>query len=250
MPDLLEGHRFYRELAEWWPLISPPDEYGEEAAFAASLLASAAIPVHEVLELGSGGGHNAVHMAGRFEMTLVDLSDDMLAVSQRLNPGCAHLQGDMRTLRLGRRFDAVFIHDAIDYMVTEADLRRAIATAYAHCREGGVAVLMPDRIRETFAPDTGHGGEDGPDGRGVRYLDWTHDPDPADTWVQTDYAFLLREGDGAVRVVHESHRTGLFAGDVWLSLMADAGFAAEQVTEETTEDRAPREVFIGRRPAG
>jgi len=242
-------HRFYGELAEWWPLISPPHEYAEEAAFAATLLDSAAIPVREVLELGSGGGHNAVHLAERFEMTLVDLSEEMLAVSRRLNPDCAHLQGDMRTLLLGRRFDAVFVHDAIDYMVTEADLRRAIATAYAHCRDGGVAVFMPDRIVETFAQETGHGGEDGLDGRGVRYLDWTHDPDPTDTWVRTDYAFLLRESDGAVRLVHESHQTGLFGRDAWLSLLTDAGFAPEQVTEETTEDRAPREVFIGRRPA-
>ena len=31
-------HRFYGELAGWWPLISPPEEYGEEAEFAAGLL--------------------------------------------------------------------------------------------------------------------------------------------------------------------------------------------------------------------
>ena len=35
-------------------------------------------------------------------MTLVDLSEEMLAVSRELNPECEHLQGDMRTLRLGR----------------------------------------------------------------------------------------------------------------------------------------------------
>jgi trans-aconitate methyltransferase len=59
-------------------------------------------------------------------MTLVDLSEEMLVVSRRLNPECEHLLGDMRTLRLGRSFDAVFVHDAIDYMTTEADLRRAV----------------------------------------------------------------------------------------------------------------------------
>ncbi len=42
------------------PLISPPEEYMEEATFMASVLRSASIPVREVLELGSGGGHNAV----------------------------------------------------------------------------------------------------------------------------------------------------------------------------------------------
>ena len=31
-------HRFYGELAAWWPLISPAQEYAEEAAEAAALL--------------------------------------------------------------------------------------------------------------------------------------------------------------------------------------------------------------------
>ena len=105
------------------------------------------MPVREVLELGSGGGHVALHLKQRFAMTLVDLSEDMLAVSRRLNPECEHLQGDMRTVRLGRTFDAVFVHDAVDYMTTEADLRRAIETAFAHCRPGGIAVFVPDRPR-------------------------------------------------------------------------------------------------------
>jgi len=55
-------YRFYGDLAIWWPLISPAEEYLEEAAFASTLLRSASIPVHEVLELGSGGGHNAVRL--------------------------------------------------------------------------------------------------------------------------------------------------------------------------------------------
>lgn len=236
--------RFYGELASWWPLISPVEEYTEEAAFAASVLATAT----EVLELGSGGGHNAVHLKERFTLTLVDLSPDMLEVSRRLNPECAHHQGDMRTIRLGRTFDAVFVHDAVDYMTTESDLLLAMGTAFSHCRPGGIAVFMPDNVVSTFAPGTDHGGVDAPDGRGVRFLDWVWDPDPTDTWIQTEYAFLLREPDGSVRVVHETHRTGLFDRDTWLRLLTSAGFEARMMVEETTEDRTPREIFIGRKP--
>jgi trans-aconitate methyltransferase len=46
-------------------------------------------------------------------LTPVDLSTEMLAISRTLNPECEHIAGDMRTSRLERRFDAVFIHDAI-----------------------------------------------------------------------------------------------------------------------------------------
>jgi len=64
----------------------------------------------------------------------------------------------------------------------------------------------------------------------------------------TEYAFLLRDADGSVRSVHETHRTGLFTRDTWLRRLAEAGLEPSAVTERTEEDRAPRELFVGRRP--
>lgn len=92
------------------------------------------------------------------------------------------------------------------------------------------------------------GGTDGVDGRGVRFLDWTSDPDPSDDLVLTEYAFLLREADGSVHVVHGTHTTGVFGRELWLGLLAEAGFDAKVVLEQTTEDRAARELFVGHRP--
>lgn len=243
------SHRFYGELAHWWPLISPPEEYAAEAAFAAQVLSTAPIPVREVLELGSGGGHNAVHLKADFELTLVDLSDDMLDVSRQLNPELTHHQGDMRTVRLGRTFDAVFVHDAIEYMTTETDLALAIETAFLHCRPDGIAVFVPDSVRETYRPETSHEGHDAPDGRAVRFLIWEWDPDPADCWTLTEYSFLLRDSDGSVQAVHETHRLGLFGRDDWLRLLRAAGFEPKVIPEVTAEDRTPRDFFVGHRPA-
>ncbi len=240
----------YGELAEWWPLISPVVDYADEAATAGDLLDSAAIPVREVLELGSGGGHNAHYLAQRFAMTLVDLSPAMLAVSQTLNPRCIHHVGDMRTLRLGRVFDAVFIHDAIDYLTALDDLHATMATVVAHLRPGGVAVLMPDDLAETFVETTEHGGSDAPDGRGARFLEWTWDPDPSDSWIRTEYLFVLRDSDGAVRTRHETHRTGLFPREAWMDVLTDAGLSPLIVTETTDDDRPGREIFVAHRPSG
>ncbi len=108
-------------------------------------------PPRTVLELGSGGGNSAYHLKSRFEMTLVDLSPNMLAVSRALNPECEHVQGDIRTVRLGRTFDAVFVHDAICHMTTESDLRAALKTAFVHCRPGGAALFVARlRARNLF----------------------------------------------------------------------------------------------------
>src|SRR5258708_9561337 len=102
MAGVTGEYRLYQELAGWWPLISPPEEYAQEAAHLADVLSSATPPVREVLDLGGGGGHVAAHLKARFALTLVDLSEDMLPVSRRLTPARAHLHGDIRPARLAR----------------------------------------------------------------------------------------------------------------------------------------------------
>jgi len=226
--------------------MSRPEEYAEEAAsYAQSLLSVGDQPARTLLELGSGGGNNASHLKTQFEMTLVEPSAGMLAVSRELNPECEHIQGDMRTVRLGRRFDRVFIHDAIVYMTTKEDLRSAIESAYEHCRPGGAALFAPDHVRENFRAGTDHGGYDG-EGRGLRYVEWTWDPDPADTTYVVDYAYLLREGNNEMRVEHDRHVEGLFARAEWLQLLRDAGFSAQVVPCEHSElEPGSYEVFLG-----
>ena len=108
-------------------------------------------------------------------------------------------------------------------MTAEADLRQAIETVFVHCKTGGAALFAPDAIRETFQPATDHGGHDGP-GRALRWVSWTWDPDPADTIYVTDYGYLLRTEDGAVRAEHDRHVEGLFARADWLRLLTEAGF--------------------------
>ena len=223
------GPLMYSEIAEWWPLLSSPEEYEEEAPFfTRTLIEASDEPPKTVLELGSGGGNNASYMKKDFEMTLVDLSPQMLEVSKRLNPDCEHVVGDMRTVRLGREFDAVFVHDAIDYMTSTADLAASVETAFVHTRPGGAAMFCPDHIRENFKPSTEHGGSDG-DGRGLRYLQWTWDPDPDDSRYTTDYAYLMRDPDGSVRSLHDRHECGLFGAEEWKSIVEDAGYVPELV---------------------
>ncbi|MHC4847233.1 MAG: class I SAM-dependent methyltransferase [Planctomycetota bacterium] len=226
----------YGELAGWWPLLSSPDDYAEEAGIYVRAIRDACTARPQtVLELGCGGGNCAQHMKAAFELTLVELSPGMLAVSRAANPECEHLLGDMRDVRLGRVFDAVFVHDAISYMTSEADLRRAIETAYAHCRDGGAALFVPDRVRETFQPSTHHGGHDG-EQRSLRYMEWVRDPGPDATTYVADFAYLLQEGDAPPRVVQDRHTFGLFPQETWIRAIGEAGFRPSVVPIERGED--------------
>lgn len=210
--------KLYRSLAPWYRLLTPPDEdYPAEAASLQPLLGGA----RRVLELGCGGGHLAHHLDD-VELTLTDLAPDMLALSRDLNPGAEHVLADMRTLRLGRTFDAVFLHDAVHYLMTEEDLLATIQTARAHLTAGGRFVVLPDFVEESFADMVADGGSDGPDGRGLRYLEWSfREPDGG---YAMHFAILLRQPDGTVECVHDVHHFGLFDLPTWLRLLDEAGF--------------------------
>lgn len=236
--------KLYAELAGWWQLVSPTEDYADEAAFFQDLFQAA--NTKTILELGSGGGNVAWFLKRDFTVTLTDLSGAMLAESEKQNPELEHIESDMRTLRLGRTFDGVLIHDAVMYMTSEEDLRAALLTAHEHCKPGGVAVIAPDYVAETFQPKTTHEGRDAGE-RGVRYMEWTWDADPDDTEVNYDLILVLKEGD-ELRTVVDRQVVGVFPRATWLRLLKDVGFEATVVEDPSTGgERA--EVFVGRRPA-
>jgi SAM-dependent methyltransferase len=239
--------RLYRELADWFHLLTAPEDYAEEAGLYRRLLVEAGDgPVRRVLELGSGGGNNASHLKQHFELTLVDRSPQMLELSRSLNPECRHVEGDMRDVRLGEQFDAVFLHDALTYLTSEGDLRAAVVTAFAHCRPGGAALFVPDYVLERFEPHTDHGGHDGPH-RALRYVEWVWDPDPRDSTYLCDFGYLLREENGAVRAVHDRHVCGVFPRARWLAALEAAGFEGAPYVTAVDDEPAGAELFVGRR---
>jgi SAM-dependent methyltransferase len=243
----MSAYRLYHDLADWWPLISPPQEYAGEAACLASVFHAADVPVREVLDLGCGGGHVATHLKNAFNLTLVDISPQMLAVSRRLNPECAHHQGDMRTIRLGRAFDAVLVHDAVDYITSRDDLRQVIETAHAHCRPGGVALFIPDHVKDTFRPVSGSGGSSDAAGRQGGFRERTWDPDPSDDVITAEYVFTLREADGTSAVVAETHELGAFSRATWAAELTRAGFGQPAGTGARLAGRRPANLFIARK---
>lgn len=239
--------RMYGDLASWFHLVTHPSDYEDEAEWYGNELVRACNPT-TVLELGSGGGNNASHLKARFEMVLTDLSPGMLELSQTINPELEHIQGDMRDLRLGRVFDAVLSHDAIGYMQTEDDLERAMRTSWEHCKPGGAVFLAPDCVRETFREAVVHGGHDG-DGRALRFMEWSWDPDPDDCTYRADYVYMMREG-GEPRIETDQHVLGMFPTETWLELLRKTGFEAEvRMSPEWDEDYPSQPCFVGVRPA-
>ena len=220
-------NRLYYELAYLWPIISPPEEYRDEAAFFGDI-------IHDklgagrlrLLDLGVGGGHVLSHLTSDFECTAVDLSPDMLALSQGLNPGVEHHAGDMRDIRLDQTFDAVLVHDAASYLLTEQDLKETFRTAACHLRPGGVLLVAPDWVQETFPDGWVYAWARQQGGIEVRIEEVMVDSDPSDTQVESTYTYTIKkEGETIVEV--DTHITGLFPINTWTGLMEEAGFSVE-----------------------
>lgn len=239
-------NRMYDDLAHLWPLISPPEGYAEEARHWRQAIRDGLGPGrHRILELGVGGGNNLSHLTSDFDATAVDVSEKMLANSRRLNPGVEHHLGDMRSVRLDRTFDAVLIHDAIGYLLTEDDLRATFTTAREHLTPGGLFVTAPDWLRETFVgPRLTQHGPRSADGIELTYVEYVYDPDPTDTTIESVFIYFLTE-DGVLRVEQDLHTTGLFPLETWLRLIGEAGFEVEARPYPVHEDGHESHLLVG-----
>ena len=87
--------QLYDDKSEWYDLLDPLEDHEQEVdeysraltrALEGSGPSTGALP--RLLELGSGGGHNAHYFKERFDCVLVDASEGMLRRSATLNPEC------------------------------------------------------------------------------------------------------------------------------------------------------------------
>lgn len=240
MSKTLGNPRLYTDLAGWFHLLSDPKDYKSEAKWIAEQLKLPGVKRPTMLELGSGGGNNAVHLKKHFDMTLTDLSPQMLKLSQRINPDLPHKAGDMRTLRLKKEFDCVLIHDAIMYMTSPRDLSRAIKTAASHLKPGGLLLIQPDFLEETFDPKLDRGGHKG-EGRA---LDYVATERRRGTTHKVDVVFTIKltEGD-KTRLAADRHVVGLFPRRLWMDTIKAAGLSPKRLS-----DPYGRENFLCRKP--
>ena len=242
-------NRLYHDLAYLWPLVSPPEEYAEEAKIWKLILKEKlGQGRHKILELGVGGGCNLSHLTDDFEAAAVDISENMLAHSMLLNPHVEHILADMRTVRLARTFAAVLIHDAVNSMLTQDDLAAAFATAAAHLEPGGVLITMPEHYRETFISPQVEYATHARGNTRLTYVQYAHDPDPEDTCIENILIYFIQEKD-ELRIEHDRHLTGLFPRGTWLRLIESAGFDCEPLPCRISGRQYEMLVGTLRRPA-
>jgi SAM-dependent methyltransferase len=111
-----------------------------------------------LLDVACGTGAHLAELRRWYEVEGADLSPAMLAVARQRVPGVPLHQADMRTLDLGRSFDAVIcLFSSIGYVTEPGEMRSAVARLAAHVAPRGVLILdgwvRPDEWHDRFRPE-------------------------------------------------------------------------------------------------
>lgn len=137
--------------SRYYDLLYRDKNYGAEARYVADLIHKHAPSARELMEIGCGTGAHAAEWAGMgFSVAGVDRSEGMLeaAAARRssLDPQTAarisFREGDARTVRLGKKFDAVTsLFHVMSYQTGNSDIAAAFRTVREHLKPGGVFVF-------------------------------------------------------------------------------------------------------------
>jgi|GEM_PF-49894 SAM-dependent methyltransferase len=142
----------------YYDLLYRDKDYAAEASYVHTLIQQHQPRSASILDLGCGTGRHALLLAEQgYQIVGIDGSPEMLEraktqlaastpaeVGRRTSSGQApeFVQGDIRSARIGQKFDVVIsLFHVMSYHVTNEDLRAAFDTAKAHVKPGGLFVF-------------------------------------------------------------------------------------------------------------
>jgi SAM-dependent methyltransferase len=105
-----------------------------------------------LLELACGTGSVLAHLRDRYDVTGVDLSEQMLERAAEKLPGARLIHADMTTVDLGETFDAVLcLYDSINHLLRFQQWEQVFDCARVHLADRGVFVFDINTERQLAA---------------------------------------------------------------------------------------------------
>lgn len=220
----------YTDLAWVDTIVSSPEEVEKETElYSKTIKEYSKIETRTLLHLACGAGMNDYTFKKHFKVTGVDISREMLSLARKLNPEIEYIEGDMRTVELGKNFDAVAIPDSIDYMRTKDELRKTIKTANKHLNPGGILLIVA-HPKETFQENnfvyTGKKGD-----IDITVFENNYITRNKETGYEAAVIYLVRNKE-KLKTYIDIHKLGLFDKKTWFSLLKEEGFEIKETKEE------------------
>jgi len=126
----------------YYDLLYRDKDYAAEVEYVHELLRRHGVAGRELLEFGSGTGKHGRLLAQRgYRVLGIEVAEQMVARAASA-PGFETRQGDIRTVRLDRTFDAVLsLFHVVSYQTANDDVQAVFARAAEHLRHGGLFIF-------------------------------------------------------------------------------------------------------------
>jgi len=233
----------FETYAQYYDLFYREKDYHAEVRFI--LNAGGFTPPMSILDLGCGtGGHVLPLVVNGFQMTGVDVSEEMVRQAERKakesNIEAAFYLDDIRSLELGKTFDAVISMFAVmGYQTTNEDFYAAMRTARKHLNQGGIFIFdawygpgvmheRPEtRVKEVLDNDK----------RVIRIA--SPELDLLLNMVKVHYTILRLDVNHVVDETHESHQIRFFFAPEVAFFAQQSGFEVQRICPFLDTSRIP-----------
>ena len=204
-------------------------DYAAESAELDRLIKNSCPTARTLLDVACGTGAHLVELRRWYELEGADISPAMLTVARGRLPDIPLHQADMRTLDLGKTFDAVIcLFSSIAYITDPAEMRTAVARLAAHVAQGGVLILdgwvRPDEWHDGYRPEPEIARDE--QTMVVRLAASRREGNI----TELDMHHLVQTADGVEYFV-ESHRLALTPTEDYVSTVASAGLTATVIPD-------------------
>ena len=223
--------QLYKDYQWVWDLTSDTDDYKDLADYIVDKLKKYQIvDTKTVLHLGCGSGCMDYHLKKHYELTGVDLSENMIKSARVKNPECSYFIGDMQDYQSEKKYDAVIIPDSIDYMLSIREIESVFKNAKRLLNENGVFLVIVGYEPEKFPQNRTTIDEAADGDRMVTFIENNYLPDNSKNLFEATFVFLIREKDKLETII-DVQKLGLFKKDIWLNEMIKAGFKTELIDD-------------------
>jgi SAM-dependent methyltransferase len=135
----------FRLYSRYYDLLYGDKDYLSEAKYIDNFIRHYHSGARTVLDLGCGTGRHAGELVKRgYQVHGVDFSEEMLEKAKLVDGGgnLSFSQGDIRKIRLEKKFDVVTaLFHVISYQTTNKDILSTFTTANEHLKDGGIFIF-------------------------------------------------------------------------------------------------------------
>lgn len=234
----------YEKLALLYDSFMEDSAYEEWVDYISTYLHRHDISVNQVLDVACGTGRMALKMINKgYEVTGVDLSEQMLAIAQERalleDARLVLIQQDMRTLELNQTYDLVTILcDSVNYLKDMEDVKKTLEAAATYLREDGLLIFDVHSVHKVDKGFVGHTFSFQDEGQAYIWDSFEGDEPHS---VIHELTLFHETESGLYERFDEEHHQRTYAVKDYLAALNDAGFTCIEIYADFTFDEPQEE---------